>query len=125
MSVTMRNIALFGAVALLYLGTGMIYGWNLTLAILNMGLIGAIMALGVNMQWGYAGLFNIGIMGFVALGGLAVVLVSATPVPEAWSAGGVRAIFGLIVGAGTVFLPPSFGAACPRARRGAMRFLAC
>jgi branched-chain amino acid transport system permease protein len=30
------------------------------------------MALGVNMQWGYAGLFNVGVMGFVALGGLAV-----------------------------------------------------
>jgi ABC-type branched-subunit amino acid transport system permease subunit len=28
--------------------------WN-TLTIFNMGLISAIMALGVNMQWGYAG----------------------------------------------------------------------
>ena len=27
-------------------------------------LISAIMALGVNMAWGYAGLFNVGIMGF-------------------------------------------------------------
>jgi branched-chain amino acid transport system permease protein len=48
-----------------------VQSWNTALVILNMGLISAIMALGVNMQWGYAGLFNVGVMGFVALGGLA------------------------------------------------------
>jgi branched-chain amino acid transport system permease protein len=41
------------------------------------------MAIGVNIQWGYAGLFSTGIVGSVALGGLAVVLVSSRPVPEA------------------------------------------
>ena len=50
--------------------------WNTALGILNMGLISAILALGVNMQWGYAGLFNSGVVGFIALGGLAPVLVS-------------------------------------------------
>jgi branched-chain amino acid transport system permease protein len=67
-----------------------------------MGLISAIMALGVNMQWGYAGLFNIGIMGFVALGGLAAVIVSMPPVTEAWAAGGLRVMLGLILGAMTI-----------------------
>lgn len=43
---------------------------------------------GVNIQWGYAGLFNAGVMGFAALGGLAAVLVSMDPVPAAWAAGG-------------------------------------
>jgi ABC-type branched-subunit amino acid transport system ATPase component len=60
-----KNIGLFGLVALLILWTGMFQSWNVALAILNMGLISAIMALGVNMQWGYAGLFNVGVMGFV------------------------------------------------------------
>ena len=46
------------------------------------------MALGLNVQWGYAGLFNAGLMGFAALGGLTAVLVSVHPVPEAWEAGG-------------------------------------
>ena len=59
------------------------------------------MSLGVNLQWGFAGLFNVGIMGFVALGGLAAVLVSAPPVYESWSVGGIRIIaaifFGIIV----------------------------
>ena len=54
--------------------------WNLSLAILNLCLISAIMTLGVNIQWGYAGIVNFGIMGFAALGGLAGVLVSMPPV---------------------------------------------
>ena len=72
--------------------------WNSSLGILNMALISAIMALGVNLQWGYAGLFNIGIMGFVALGGLAAVLVSMPPTPDAWSAGGPRILLALVIG---------------------------
>ena len=63
------------AIAALIVGTGFVQGANTALLLLNMGLISAIMALGVNLQWGYAGLFNIGIMGFVALGGLAAVEV--------------------------------------------------
>ena len=57
-------------------------------SILNMCLISAIMAFGVNIQWGYAGLFNAGVMGFAALGGLAAVLISVDPVKAAWAAGG-------------------------------------
>jgi branched-chain amino acid transport system permease protein len=72
--------------------------WNSSLGILNMALISAIMALGVNLQWGYAGLFNIGIMGFVALGGLAAVLISMPPTPDAWSAGGPRILLALVIG---------------------------
>ena len=102
MTVNIRNIALFGAVALLIIGTGLVQGWNSALLIFNMGLISAIMALGVNLQWGFAGLFNIGVMGFVALGGLAAVIVSMPPTGEAWSAGGLRVLLGLALGAGTV-----------------------
>lgn len=76
--------------------------WNTSLAILNMGLISAIMALGVNMQWGYAGLFNSGVVGFLALGGLAPVLMSVAPVQGAWSAGGLRVVSALLVGLGTL-----------------------
>ena len=62
------------------------------------------MSLGVNIQYGYAGLFNLGIMGFVALGGLATVIISAPPVYEAWDAGGIRIILALSFGALTIFL---------------------
>ena len=89
---------LFAFVVFLILITGFVQSWNTALLILNMGLISAIMSLGVNLQWGFAGLFNVGIMGFVALGGLAAVLVAAPPVYEAWSVGGIRIIAAIIFG---------------------------
>ncbi|MZR13109.1 branched-chain amino acid ABC transporter permease [Maritimibacter sp. DP07] len=102
MSVNWRNIGLFALMAVLILGTGMLQSWNLALTIVNMGLVSAIMALGVNMQWGYAGLFNVGVMGFIGLGGLAVVITSVPPVGEAWQAGGLQVIFALLVGIGVI-----------------------
>ncbi|ALG90253.1 MULTISPECIES: branched-chain amino acid ABC transporter permease [Actibacterium] len=99
---TKRDAFLFAVVAALIIGTGFVQSWNAALTILNMGLISAVMALGVNMQWGYAGLFNVGIMGFVALGGLGVVLTSAAPVGAAWAAGGARVVLALAVGAAVI-----------------------
>lgn len=97
-----RNILLFALVGLLFVVTGFLQSWNLSLSILQMALVSAIMALGVNIQWGYAGLFNVGVMGFAALGGLAVVLISSPPVPEGWQAGGPGIVLALVMGAATV-----------------------
>ena len=102
MNSTMKNTLLFAIVAGLIVLTGVMQSWNSALFILNMGLVSAIMALGVNLQWGFAGLFNVGVMGFVALGGLATVLVSMPPVGEAWAAGGLRVLGGLVLGAATI-----------------------
>ncbi len=102
MTDTLRTFGLFALVALLIIGTGVLQSWNSALIILNMGLISAIMSLGVNLQWGYAGLFNVGVMGFVALGGLATVLISVPPVGEAWAAGGLRVLLALVLGAATI-----------------------
>lgn len=88
----------FGIMALLLMSVGFLQSWNSALSILNFGLISAIMALGVNLQWGYAGLFNAGVMGFVALGGLAVVVTSHPPIQQAWQAGGIRTLFALMFG---------------------------
>jgi branched-chain amino acid transport system permease protein len=93
-----RSLYLFGGVAVLFILTGQMLSWNVSLNILNMGLLSAIMALGVNMQWGYAGLFSTGIVGSVALGGLAVVIVNADPVPEAFALGGWQVIWALGIG---------------------------
>ncbi|AHD09563.1 branched-chain amino acid ABC transporter permease [Phaeobacter gallaeciensis] len=108
MSETVKTSLLFlfvGVLILLEGGTNFLFfsgSWNSALVILNMGLVSAIMAIGVNLQWGFAGLFNVGIMGFVALGGLAVVLVSTAPTPGAWSQGGVGIIMALAMGAMTL-----------------------
>jgi len=97
-----NNALLFAAMAVLLMLVGALQSWNVALAILNMCLISAIMTLGVNIQWGYAGLFNAGVMGFTALGGLAAIVVSVAPVPAAWDAGGARAIVGLLAGLATI-----------------------
>ncbi|MDA0220634.1 MAG: branched-chain amino acid ABC transporter permease [Proteobacteria bacterium] len=87
MTVNRRACLLFALMAAALLAVGFGQSWSLSLTILNLCLISAIMSLGLNMQWGYAGLFNVGVMGFAALGGVAAVLVSQPPVPAAWSAG--------------------------------------
>lgn len=102
MNEMVKNIGLFAIVALLIVITGVMQSWNTALLILNMGLISAIMALGVNLQWGFAGLFNVGIMGFVALGGLASVLIAMPPTEGAWAAGGYGIVLGLLMGAATI-----------------------
>ena len=89
-----RNLTLFGVLVVLFVFVGMAQSWNVSLAILNLCLISAIMTLGVNIQWGYAGIVNFGVMGFAALGGLAGVLVSMPPVAASWQAGGPELLLG-------------------------------
>ncbi|MCL7464032.1 branched-chain amino acid ABC transporter permease [Phaeovulum sp. NW3] len=84
----LRAPLLFAAMAALVAIEAATGGWNTALGIVNMGLISAVLALGVNMQWGYAGLFNTGIVGFLALGGLAPVLIAMPPTPGAFAGGG-------------------------------------
>ena len=90
-----RKPALLAVMAALICLVGLLQSWSLALAILNLCLISAIMTLGVNIQWGYAGLFNAGVMGFAALGGLAGVLVAMPPVAAAWRAGGAGVLVAL------------------------------
>ena len=92
----------FAIMALILVFVGMNQSWALALGIINMSLISAIMALGVNIQWGYAGLMNVGIMGFAALGGVSVVLIAQQPVSEAVDAGGFKMLIALIMGAATI-----------------------
>lgn len=75
---------------------GILQSWGVAFSILNLCLISAVMSMGVNIQWGFAGLINFGVMGFLAIGGLATVLVSVPPVIESWSAGGFGIIISLI-----------------------------
>ena len=104
MTETVRNTFLFGVIAFLIIFVGFQQSWNSALLIIAMGLISSIMALGVNLQWGFAGLFNVGIMGFVALGGLAAVLIGMPPTEGAFAAGGIGIIGALLLGAGTILL---------------------
>ncbi|MEM1005168.1 MAG: branched-chain amino acid ABC transporter permease [Pseudomonadota bacterium] len=116
MNAAVRNSLLFAVIGCLILWTGFTQSWNTAILILNMGLISAIMAIGVNLQWGFAGLFNVGVMGFVALGGLAVVLISTPVTPGAWSAGGYGIMLALLLGGATVIAAVLVATRLPKGR---------
>ena len=99
LDVIVAYIIMFGLIILV----GLFQSWSIALSILCLCLISAVMTMGANIQWGYAGLINFGIMGYTALGGLAAVLVSVPPVREAWQAGGVQMILCLLIIVSLVF----------------------
>ena len=71
-----RELALLAG---LVVTVGLIQAWlgtAYTLRMLVEASCYAILALGLGIQWGYGGLFNVGVVGFVALGGFASVLLS-------------------------------------------------
>ena len=103
MSSDLRTKLAFAGVASLLIIIGFAQSWSVALGIFNLCLISAVMALGVNMQWGYAGLLNVGVMGFAALGGMSAVLVSQSPVVAAWQAGWANLLIALICLLLTIF----------------------
>jgi branched-chain amino acid transport system permease protein len=99
-----RNIVYFAVFFAMLVFVGMFQSWTVAFSIFNLCLISAIMALGVNIQWGYAGLFSVGTTGFVALGGVAAVVTSMPPVQEAWITGGARLLTALVFAGATIVI---------------------
>jgi branched-chain amino acid transport system permease protein len=76
MTMTQRSVALFAGLFVLFAVIGFFLGAaNITLLLVQ-SFAFALIALGLNIQWGYGGLFNFGIMGMMMLGGAAVSFVS-------------------------------------------------
>ena len=44
----------------------------------------AVIVLGLNLQWGYTGLFNVGVAGFVAIGAYTSALLTTPPIDGRW-----------------------------------------
>src|SRR5690606_29516361 len=61
---------------------------------LLMGMVYAVLTLGLNVQWGYTGLFNIGIAAFFAIGAFTSALVTSS-MPEGAMAAFTQQAFGL------------------------------
>ena len=97
MSNPSRIKILYTLMAIILATVGIFQSWNLALTIFNLCLISSIMTLGINIQWGNAGIVNFGVMGFAALGGLANIIISMPPTLNAWDAGGEMIIIGLMV----------------------------
>ncbi len=80
---------------ILYLGlfalivaTGFAMGAPFTVRLLVEASAYALIALGLNIQWGYGGLFNFGMMGFLMIGGFAAVFMGMPVSPEFWDSDG-------------------------------------
>jgi branched-chain amino acid transport system permease protein len=72
--------------------TGSVIGYLVSLVI--MASIYGVFCLGLNIQWGYTGLFNIGIAGFFCIGAYTSAMIT-TPVPSGILAQYVHQLFGL------------------------------
>jgi len=86
--VTQRALILFVGLFILFLAVGWTMGAANTSLLLVQSFAFALIALGLNIQWGYGGLFNFGIMGFLMVGGFAVTFVSYPVNGSFWSSEG-------------------------------------
>ena len=59
---------------------------------LVLALVNALVCLGLNVQWGQTGLFNVGIAGFVAIGAYASALLTTPPVRAVSAASRCRSL---------------------------------
>ena len=92
-----REIILFSGLFLLILIVMAFMGAAYSTRMLVEAACYAIIALGLTIQWGYAGLFNAGIMGFLALGGFITMLFSFPVNAEFWDSGLASDLTGVFV----------------------------
>ena len=56
----------------------------------------ALLCLGLNLQWGVTGLFNVGVAGFVAVGAYASALLTGPHSPDHWGGLGLPVAVGWV-----------------------------
>ena len=83
-----RDFVVFGILGLVILAVYIFQGSVYSTRVFVEAACYAMLALGLNIQWGYAGLFNVGIMGFVAAGAAASMIVSFPTNPDFWNSDG-------------------------------------
>lgn len=98
-----RTLLLYIALFALILGVGVVMGLPFTVRLVVEAAAYALIALGLNIQWGYGGLFNFGVMGFLMIGGFAVTFISFPVNMEFWGSDGPmllgRAMLAAAIGA--------------------------
>jgi branched-chain amino acid transport system permease protein len=76
---------------------GIVFGYGeYALSLLTIGGIYAVMCLGLNLQWGYGGLFNAGISGFFAIGAYTSAILTAPPMIGHFSGFGLPVAVGML-----------------------------
>jgi branched-chain amino acid transport system permease protein len=101
-SPVLRTVGLYVALVVLIVGVAVYAGVPYTTRMLVEAAAYALIALGLNIQWGYGGLFNFGIMGFLMVGGASVVFISYPVNVKFWDSIGPmllgRTILAAIIG---------------------------
>src|SRR5690554_749047 len=104
---TARYIAAFTALVLLIIGVGMWTGAPFTVRLMVEAFAFALIAMGLNIQWGFGGLFNFGILGMLMVGGYAVTFISYPVNMDFWASEGPlylgRTLLAALIGAAIIF----------------------
>lgn len=103
MSLVQRGSLLFVSLFGLVILVGLVMGAPFTVRLCVEAFALALIALGLNIQWGYGGLFNFGVMGFLMVGGFAVTFMSVPLNMDFWQSEGPmllgRALVAALIGA--------------------------
>jgi len=117
-----RALILYLALFLVFVVVGFVMGSAYTTRMLVEAAAYALIALGLNIQWGYGGLFNFGILGFLMIGGFAATVVAMPVNASFWQSDGPW-LLGRAIGAAVIGALLILGAGRLR-RLGAPRWLA-
>ncbi|WP_116652669.1 branched-chain amino acid ABC transporter permease [Pelagibacterium sediminicola] len=98
---TMRYVGLFSGLFVLIVVVGLFMGAPFTVRLMVEAFAFALIAMGLNIQWGFGGLFNFGILGMLMVGGFAMVFI-AFPVNEAFWASDGPAMLGMTLFAAAI-----------------------
>ncbi|PHQ47296.1 branched-chain amino acid ABC transporter permease, partial [Halorubrum sp. C3] len=98
-------LAIYAAATLLTFTDGLNSVVGLMETLTFLGLVYALTALALNLQWGYTGLFNIGVAGFMAVGVYTMGMVVRSPDPAFGPPGlGLPLPVGIVAGMGMAAL---------------------
>ncbi|HHG88868.1 MAG TPA: branched-chain amino acid ABC transporter permease [Devosia sp.] len=101
-----RAVSLYLGLFVLILVVGVFTGAPFTVRLCVEAAAYALIALGLNIQWGYGGLFNFGVMGFLMVGGFAVTFISMPVNMDFWGSEGpfllFKALLAAVVGAALI-----------------------
>ncbi len=122
-SANLRDGLLYAALGVVIILVFLTQGTATTIQLLVSAVTYALVALGLNVHWGYGGQFNFAVMGFIMLGGYAVVLTSYPLNMEFWHSDGPmllgRAVLAAAIGALVIIAAsmPTGSASGARSRR--------
>jgi branched-chain amino acid transport system permease protein len=94
-----RGLFLYGGLFVLIVLVGLVMGAPFTVRLCVEAAAFSLIALGLNIQWGYGGLLNFSVMGFLMVGGFAVTSMTMPISAEFWGSDGPILLLYVLVAA--------------------------